>query len=283
MKFYLMPNPLKDVAIARAVVARLAEHGAEIYLPAAQAGQFGDYPVHLTRDTAPIADCDMVISIGGDGSIIRAARVAIPYQKPVVGVNAGRMGFLARIESDQLHLLDRLFRGEYSVSRRMIFDVTVTDGPKQEHCFAINDVVISNALHSKMADLQVSYDGTPTADYRADGIIFATPTGTTAYSLSAGGPIVYPSVEAITMTPISPHSLISRSFVFPPESRLTVQSANSAYTPNLHISIDGAIKLDTTDPAASVEIKKSSFMAQFIQFDEVDFYRTLKEKIISNS
>ncbi|MEG1773363.1 MAG: NAD(+)/NADH kinase, partial [Oscillospiraceae bacterium] len=166
--------------------------------------------------------CDALIAIGGDGAIFHSAIDALRYSKPILGINSGRLGFLSQLEAGDLSPLERLKSGDYSIMNRMVLRVR-THGMADEVRYAINDVVMSRSHLGRIIDLEVRCGDQLVGIYRADGLIFATPTGSTAYSLSAGGPIVDPSVESILMTPTCPHSLYNRSIVFSSDKRLSVR------------------------------------------------------------
>ena len=158
--------------------------------------------------------CDAVIAIGGDGSLIHAAKKAVLYKKPVLGVNAGNLAFMAGVEKNELHLLKNLIDGTYVIDPRMMLEVryqTFGDDTPSVQTSCLNDVVIARGEQIKLINLDVFADGKRVNHYYSDGIILSTPTGSTAYSLSSGGPVVDPKIESILLTPICTHSLFARS------------------------------------------------------------------------
>lgn len=221
--------------------------------------------------------CDMAITVGGDGTIIHAAKYAARFDKPLIGVNVGRLGFAADIEIDGIGELTRIIDGDYSVENRILLDVEVVKGSSSKHCLAVNDAVIARGQLSKIIDLQVALDGEKIAKYRADGLLFSTPTGSTAYSLSAGGPIVAPQLDCILMTPVCPHSLFSRSVLFEGNSVLSV----SVKIPSeccCVLTIDGEKNIDI-NAEDTVIIRKSDLKLKFVSIYKRNFYRKLNEKL----
>lgn len=221
--------------------------------------------------------CDMAITVGGDGTIIHAAKYAARFDKPLIGVNVGRLGFAADIEIDGIGELTRIIDGDYSVENRILFDVEVVKGGSSKRCLAVNDAVIARGQLSKIIDLQVALDGEEIAKYRADGLLFSTPTGSTAYSLSAGGPIVAPQLDCILMTPVCPHSLFSRSVLFEGNSVLSV----SVKIPSeccCVLTIDGEKNIDI-NAEDTVIIRKSDLKLKFVSIYKRNFYRKLNEKL----
>ena len=221
--------------------------------------------------------CDIAITVGGDGTIIHAAKYAARFDKPLIGVNVGRLGFAADIEIDGISELTRILDGNYSVEERILFDVEVIKNGVSKNYLAVNDAVIARGQLSKIIDLQVTLDDEVIAKYRADGLLFSTPTGSTAYSLSAGGPIIAPQLDCILMTPVCPHSLFSRSVIFDGNSVLTV----SVKIPSeccCVLTIDGEKNVDILADDI-VKIKKSDLKLKFVSINKRNFYRKLNEKL----
>ena len=221
--------------------------------------------------------CDIAITVGGDGTIIHAAKYAARFDKPLIGVNVGRLGFAADIEIDGISELTRILDGNYSVEERVLFDVEVIKNGVSKNYLAVNDAVIARGQLSKIIDLQVTLDDEEIAKYRADGLLFSTPTGSTAYSLSAGGPIIAPQLDCILMTPVCPHSLFSRSVIFEGNSVLTV----SVKIPDeccCVLTIDGEKNVDILADDI-VKIRKSDLKLKFVSINKRNFYRKLNEKL----
>lgn len=219
--------------------------------------------------------CDVIITIGGDGTIIHTAKSAANYQKPVLGINAGRLGFMAGLEKNELQDIERLIHGNYKIDHRMMLDISLIKGNKsiKETC-CLNDAVISRGSLSTIVDIKVSCDGSNVNEYLSDGIIVSTPTGSTAYSLSAGGPVVDPQIETILLTPICPHSLFNRTIMFRPEVALEI----STHSSNVYLTVDGEEGI-LLDEDCRVLIKKSKKYADLIRIKHEDFYDILNRKL----
>lgn len=212
MKIALLPNLTRSHALSVTddVCKYLEKYNAEYYFETETAEKICHKIKAVGLPEAELLSlCDVAIAIGGDGSLIHAARKAVKYKKPILGVNAGNLAFMAGIEKNELELLKELIEGNYTIDKRMMLDVTVKNGSceKTLDC-CLNDVVIARGEQIKLVKLNVECDGQQINDYYADGIIISTPTGSTAYSLSAGGPVVDPKIESILLTPICTHSLL---------------------------------------------------------------------------
>ena len=225
------------------------------------------------------AGSDIVISIGGDGTILHTAKRAASFHKPVLGINAGRLGFMAGLERHELSLLSRLMDGSYTKDRRMMLDVDIVDdtGAPIRHFSCINDAVVSRGQQFQMIEFTVNINGRRANDYLADGIIVATPTGSTAYSLSAGGPVMDPQINSIILTPICTHSLFARSIVFAPDTEIEILSERRRGD-RLFLSCDGEDGCEI--PAASrVKIGRSGQYAEFIRIKSDSFIDILNTKL----
>lgn len=225
------------------------------------------------------SDSDIVISIGGDGTILHTAKRAAAWGKPVLGINAGRLGFMAGLERHELYLLDHLMDGAYTRDRRMMLDVDIVDdaGAAVRRFSCINDAVVSRGQQFQMIEFTVSVNGRRANDYLADGIIAATPTGSTAYSLSAGGPVMDPQINSIILTPICTHSLFARSIVFAPETRIDITS-DRRRGDRLFLSCDGEDGCEIP-PSCGVKIVRSEQCAEFIRIKSDTFIDILNAKL----
>ena len=255
------------------VADKLASMGIEVLVPER------DLAVGAAEYCSPedmFGRSDIVIAVGGDGTMLRAAHGAAGADIPVMGINTGKIGFMTSIEPDQLQLLEMLVAGECGIERRMTVDVVVKRG---QRCvfreFALNDAVISHGNVSRILDVALYNCDEFIASYRADGIIFATPTGSTAYSLSAGGPVVDPAVEALIVTPICPHSIASRPIVFRADSVLSAEASSAA---EFYVTVDGLknFRLERSD---RIFVQRSARYVKFLKFRDRSFYRILSEKL----
>ena len=219
---------------------------------------------------------DVIITIGGDGTIIRYAKRAALDNKPVLGINAGRMGYLANIEQNELSLVSKLKTKEYFVEKRMMLSVSVIENGKVLNEFtALNDAVITSGFISRIVDISVGVLG-DYINYRADGLIISTPTGSTAYSMSAGGPIIDPLTQNICITPICSHSLSAKPILMGANNVIRVKAFSKKRT-DIFLTIDGR-KVAPVKPYTEIQIKKSPSVAQLIRLNDRSFYKTLSYK-----
>lgn len=222
-----------------------------------------------------INECDMFMTIGGDGTILKWGQKAASFDKPLLGINTGRLGFMTSIESNELDLLSRLATGEYSISRRMLIDV-IYEG--HGTYTVINDVVFNKCRYSKLPEFSVSVEGYEVTNIRADGIIFSTPSGSTAYSLSAGGPIIFPEAKCIEFTPLCAHSLFGRPMIFSSDQELTV-SFTAYENSGVSISIDGNDDMDFYE-GETIRIRKSEQQLSLIDINGSSFYKAVHNKLM---
>lgn len=219
-------------------------------------------------------DADVVLSFGGDGTLLSIARRLGGAAVPILGVNLGRKGFLAELPADDIAGgLDALARGAYRISRRMMLDVRCTFGPCGR---ALNDAVINRGALSRMLAFEVLVDGELVAHHDGDGLIVATPTGSTAYSLSAGGPLVTPEVDAMLVVPICPHSLSTRPVVV--ESGRTVGVRIVDGGREAHLTVDGQAEWPL-GPGTEVIVKRSPEPALLVELGKRNWFRTVREKL----
>ena len=183
---------------------------------------------------------DLAVVLGGDGFILDAARRAAPADVPILGINLGRIGYMTELEVDEISLIEKYFSGDYRIDERAMLEVSVisSNNNAKFSSFALNDIVIANGSTARIVDLQLLEDGEVVSSYRADGLIVSTPTGSTAYSLSAGGPIIDPKLACFCATPICPHSLDSRPIVFPDTVKLQIKNT-CVREKILHLTVDG--------------------------------------------
>lgn len=219
---------------------------------------------------------DIIITIGGDGTIIRYAKRAALDNKPVLGINAGRMGYLANIEQNELNMLSKLTSGEYFIEKRMMLDIRVVENGNVINEFtALNDAVITSGFISRIVDISVGV-GNDYISYRADGLIVSTPTGSTAYSMSAGGPIIDPLTENFCITPICSHSLSAKPIILGAENEIKLKAFSKKRT-DIFLTVDGR-KVAPMKPYTEVYIKRSEQSAQLIRLNNRSFYKTLSYK-----
>ncbi len=239
------------------------------------------YVVEYSKDT-PKLKCDAIdtlIVLGGDGTLLTAARRAAPYDVNIFGINTGRLGFLTACEIQEVEtLLTRYLSGDYYIENRLLIETRVTEnGDTNFRSLALNDAFITRQGIARIMRIDVFIDDVPANSFNADGILVSTPTGSTGYSLSAGGPIITPEVEAILVAPVCAHSLNTRSMVIPITSKVTIRS--SYPLDDLCLTLDGQIQTEFAAEAA-IEVVVFEHKAQFIRFDRDYFYPRLKGKLI---
>ena len=226
-------------------------------------------------DTA-LENADMAVVFGGDGTILRVARAAAMTSVPILGVNMGRKGFMAEIEKEDIALIRQAVCGEYKLGRRMMLDMElIRDGQVIYSDFALNDIVIAGV--TKVIDVTLLGDGQKISHFSGDGAIVATPTGSTAYSMSAGGPIIEPSADSIVITPICAHVLAARSFVLAPDRHVSIELGTVKVNPT-YLTVDGGSYVDLVS-GDIVSIKKSIKETLLVHLSSRSFYAKVSEKL----
>lgn len=282
MKIAVIPNLTREYALKTTedVIIHLKNNGAQVILAdyAAEECVFDD--VEFMSVDKAVKACDVVIAIGGDGTILHSGNIAASYGKPILGINAGKLGFMAGLERNELDLLSCLFDGNYSIDKRMMLDVMVFDefGLCIQRFNCINDAVFVRRVNRTIIEVTVESNGRLVNNYWGDGVIFATPTGSTAYSLSAGGPVVAPTIESIILTPICTHSLFSHPIIFRPDERMRVYATKEDET-ELCVSCDGETPV-SIGAGCSVVVQKSALAADFIRIKSDSFIEILNSKML---
>lgn len=233
--------------------------------------------LRFSRLDRELPNADMVICFGGDGTILHMAKAATRHNLPILGVNIGTMGFMAELESTELDQLSRLSKGDYTLDKRMMLDVSVLQGDKVLfHDLCLNDAVVTKGAIARVVHLSVKCDGVQAMEFGGDGVIVATPTGSTAYSLSAGGPIVEPEANNILVTPICAHDVGSRCMVASEKRVITVELTRNARR-NAYLSVDGgrALRLNLGDKTV---IRKADLTTKLVRLQERSFYDLVNMK-----
>jgi NAD+ kinase len=237
------------------------------------------------------AQADLLIVLGGDGTILEAARRSAVRGTPILGINLGRVGYMAELEMGELDMLAHLFDrvtaeghipADYFIETRSMIHVEVltVDGEVRQQMYGLNDAVITNGSVSRIVDIELSENGTPVTAYRADGLIVATPTGSTAYSMSAGGPVTDPRVKCFCVTPICPHSLAARPMIFPDESVLEIRNVCQREK-MLYLTVDGRTNYEMYKGDV-VRISKSPLQTNLVRIKNCGFYKKLRQKMTEN-
>ncbi|MBQ8332026.1 MAG: NAD(+)/NADH kinase [Clostridia bacterium] len=221
---------------------------------------------------------EVIFVLGGDGAMLDAARRAAPAGIPILGINMGRVGYMSELEMDELALLDRVFDGAYRMDERIMLraEVRSSSGQSKFSAYALNEAAITNGSAARIVDLELADGNELVYTYRADGLVIATPTGSTAYSLSAGGPIVDPKLSCLCVTPICPHSLLARPLVFPDTAELRVKNI-CAREKVLHLTVDGRSTFDLYF-GDTVVVTRSERTVKLLRIKEESFYSKIRMK-----
>ncbi len=284
MKIGLIVNTDKSQAIVCAgqIASLMLENDAELLLNISTKELLSikeneAYLNYFDSDEEVIKHSDATVTVGGDGTIIHNAKFAATYKKPLIGVNMGRIGFVAGLEYYEIKELKKLLSGEYKIQRRMLLDVELRRGDSVQKFLAVNEAAITRDVLKPIIDISVYLNDERIISYRADGMIFATPTGSTAYSFSCGGPVIEPDMECILLNPICPHALSSRQVVFRDDSviKATVDNADVSKS---YLVVDGQTNVQI-QKGDVITITKADEYLELIILKEKNFYTLLNEKL----
>jgi NAD+ kinase len=268
-------NKKEAIDTVSALVPWLEERGIETVLDRDAAKQIG-MKSDIAREDVPKTS-DMVIVLGGDGTLLYAARVVGKSEIPILGVNLGSLGFLTEVALPELYnTMERVISGDFRLEERMMLKARVkkADGPSEFS--VLNDMVINKGALARIINLKVTINGVYLTTYKADGLIVSTPTGSTGYSMSAGGPIVYPSLSTIIITPICPHTLTNRPILIPGDSVVEIRLVSG--DGNVFVTLDGQVGVDIKE-GDRVEISRSGRKVYLIEPPERDYYDVLRTKL----
>jgi len=270
--FVLRPNSPTILPIYENIRAKFENRGVEVLLDYDSAKM-----IDIVDGVEFITLCnsvDLLVSLGGDGTLLSLVRRSYGYDKPVLGINAGNLGFLADIPIDCVdEMVDRLLIGDYRIDERMMMEGYIESSSGRKDFYAFNDIVITRQTVSHMVKVDASLDGDWFNTYRGDGLIISTPTGSTAYNLSLGGPIIYPLSKVFIMTPVAPHSLTQRPLVVPYDFTITLKSADDVFVivdgqDNYHLEAD-----------EKLIIKGAAMCAKLLHKKEHSYFKVLREKL----
>lgn len=225
------------------------------------------------------AVADVLLTLGGDGTLLRGARFLAGHSSPILGINLGRLGFLTSCGRGEIEpALELLARGEYHAEARMALDAVVidTEGSERSSLFALNDIVLHKGGFARMLSVKVTADGSPVASFAADGVCVSTPTGSTGYSLSAGGPVVYPTLESIILAPISPHTLTLRPMVLPADTTISLEASDGPS--ELLVTADGQVGTNFT-PGETLTVRRADRPVLIVRFPGTTFFSRLSRKL----
>ena len=278
-KVVLCPNPYRDTDFK--VTMSLKEHLNSRGVETAVSPLFeGDRQDEWNEGFVPLheaaAGADMLVCFGGDGTILHSAKYAMKNNIPILGVNMGSKGFMAELETDELELTDKVLSGEYGLDQRMVLDICVVrDNKVIYEDTALNETVVSGM--ARIIDVSIYGDGRKISHLSGDGVIISTPTGSTAYSMSAGGPIVEPTAENIIITPLCAHALAAKAFVLAPDREVAVK-LESIGIKTAFLSVDGVNSLELHS-GDIVKASKSAYVVELIRVKDRNFYDIVSEKL----
>mgnify|MGYP001446160229 FL=1 len=279
MTVYISPNPGKAMAygISQRAAQILLTHGAQVLMQDGLQAECMTMSVEYLPQKECLERTDVILTIGGDGTILHEANLSLEYRKPILGINLGRCGFLATCEVDEMESkLSAVARGEYFLDNRMLLYVRVL-GDNSWEGHALNDVVMTKGRLQQAVDFSIYCDDILVEHYRGDGVIVATPTGSTAYSLAAGGPILDSQTKGIVVTPICPHSLASPAMVFAQERKINLCVGQVA-DEEVFISCDGDAGY-SVKAGATAEVRLSDQVVQLITFSKADQFQAIDQKL----
>lgn len=272
----IIPNPTKDLglSVTKKLIQKLLSYGVAVYIEE----QYSDIDLPSLNFYESFPNiAELIIVVGGDGSVIDASVIAISKNIPVLGVNLGKVGYLSEVEPDNLDIFEKLFSGDYKIEEKLLLSVSCKKGGEvlNSQRLAVNDVIISHDTFLGIADFRLENGSGECVKYRADGMILSTPAGSTAYSLSAGGPIISHDIDSITATPICPHSFFNRSIVFKSSEKIKIKNESDT---DLNVSVDGRYFLNLSkDDECKVEMADKKL--KMLTFSENNMFTTLFKKM----
>lgn len=271
------PNKPEAEPVLRELVPWLRERDCEIRLDREAAALYPSAGPGLPRAEV-VADADLAIVLGGDGTLLSIARLIGPREVPILGVNLGGLGFLTEITLQEFFpTLETVLRGEFAVSRRLTLTVRILRAGEVVGSYeALNDAVVTKSAPSRIVDLEAHVNGEYLATFRADGLIVATPTGSTAYCLSAGGPIIYPSLPALVVIPICPHTLTNRPLVLPDGAEIEIRPA--VVGEEVHLTVDGQVGVGLKHRDV-VSLRRSDRSIALIKSPKLNYFELLRTKL----
>jgi NAD+ kinase len=258
--------------------ARLLHRAGRKLICDAATGKLARLKCEIVPDAAAVAHAaDLILVFGGDGTMLRTARLIAGSKTPMLGVNIGGLGFLTAVAADKMaEALKLVWRGEFSFESRALIEATGVCHGKRVHAIALNDIVISRGAVSRLIALDVSVNGEAITRYRCDGLIVSSPTGSTAYSLAAGGAIVLPTAEVFVLTPICPHALSNRSIILPLSATIRVQASHAV--PSAFLNADGQI-IGELDAGDEVAIRRSKSAVRLMRLADSSFLEAMRRKL----
>ncbi len=269
----------EDIArVVPPLIDWLHAHGAEVVCDSETRECIGELAGEtLKREDLP-ARSDLLIVLGGDGTLLSAARLAAERKVPILAVNLGGLGFLTTVSQDEIYpILEEIFSSKHRVSLRVMLEADIVRaGALVRRQIALNDAVLNKAALARIMDLELRVDGEHVTTYKADGLIICTPTGSTAYSLAAGGPIIYPTVEAFVITPICPHTLTNRPLVIPDSAKIEIDF--KAGEDSVFLTLDGQVGIELV-PGDHIIVRKAPEKLRLVRQAKKTYYEILRNKL----
>jgi NAD+ kinase len=277
MKIAVVPNLNRSLArsVTHRILVQLHALGQEVFMDEVYRKESFEADVFWENHAGLMNACDLILAVGGDGTIIHQARHAAEERKPILGINTGHLGFVAGLEASEISLLSKLVEGDYKLENRMMLRASYEKEGKQHYMDALNDIVIYRG--PKILDFEVSLSDREMSSYRADGLICATPTGSTAYSLAAGGPVIDPEMRCILLTPVCSHSLLTRPVLFSEHACLQVK-VSSAVNSGAQLTADGDDPIQLEE-GQSITVTKSPLSVRLINLKRSNFYEVVNAKL----
>lgn len=268
----------KSVGVLPDLIHALTEADIIPLMPSSVSEFYHSDFVKYADEKSVMENCDVLITVGGDGTILKWGKKAALMGKPLLGINTGRLGFMTALETDDFDKIKALKTGKYHISKRMLMygDFVLSSGNKRY--LALNDIVLSKDSYSKLPEFTVQSNGITVSKIRADGLIFSTPTGSTAYALSAGGPIIEPTVECMELTPLCAHTLLNRPMIFSGNDAITV-SYSSYEGSAVSVSVDGDSGIKFSE-GELIKITKSDIYLNLIDISGSSFYNSVSSKLM---
>ena len=262
------------------IVSWAKDRGIDLYITTRIESQLKDLDLdcHLIKSSDDFANLDFILTLGGDGTILSLARAVGDHGTPILGIHLGKLGFMAEVVlEDMFPRLDAVAAGDYNIQKRMVIKCIVKNGNEPQIFYALNDIVVDRGKSHRLLNCELLANDNFVAKYNADGLIVATPTGSTAYSLASGGPIVMPTFGSMVVTPICPHTLTLRPIVFPDDQILEISFPINGRE-EMALAIDGQVN-EYLKSTAKVVIKKATFKINMVNFMDSNYFNTLRTKL----
>ena len=262
------------------IVSWAKDRGIDLYITTRIESQLKDLDLdyHLIESADDFAKLDFILTLGGDGTILSLARAVGGHGTPILGIHLGKLGFLAEVVlEDMFPRLDTVAAGDYNIQKRMVIKCIVKNGNEPQIFYALNDIVVDRGKSHRLLNCELLANDNFVAKYNADGLIVATPTGSTAYSLASGGPIVIPTFGSMVVTPICPHTLTLRPIVFPDDQILEISFPEDGEK-DMALAVDGQVN-EYLESTAKVVIQKAPYKINMVNFTDSNYFNTLRTKL----